>query len=79
MESSEVMWSLSGRARLPMQETAGPIPGLRRPPGRENGNPFQYSCWNNPMDRGTWWAAAHGVAVVGHDLATKPHHRHGEL
>ena len=31
------------------------------------------------MDRGAWWAAAHGVAVVGHDSATKPHHRPGEL
>ena len=37
----------------------------------ENGNPLQYSCLENPMDRGAWWATVHGVARVGHDLATK--------
>ena len=36
--------------------------------GREgNGTPLQYSCLENPMDRGTWWAEVHGVARVGHD------------
>ena len=30
--------------------------------GEGIGNPFQYSCWANPMDRGAWWAAVHGVA-----------------
>ena len=34
----------------------GSIPGLRRPPGDGNGNPLQYSCLQNPMDGGTWWA-----------------------
>ena len=38
------------------------IPGSGRSPGEENGNPFQYSCLGNPMDRGAWWAAAHMVA-----------------
>ena len=38
------------------------IPGLGRSPGKGNGNPFQYSCLGNPMDRGAWWAAIHGVA-----------------
>ena len=37
-----------------------------------NGNPLQYSCMGKPMDRGAWWAIVHGVARVGHDLATKP-------
>ena len=41
-------------------------------PGEGNGNPLQYSCLENPMDRGVWWAAVHGVARVGHDWATKP-------
>ena len=41
-------------------------------PGEGNGNPLQYSCLENPMDRGAWWATVHGVARVGHDLATKP-------
>ena len=35
---------------------AGSIPGLGRSLGKGNGNPFQYSCLENPMDRGTWWA-----------------------
>ena len=39
----------------------GSIPGLGRPPGEGNGNPLQYSCLENPMDRGGWWATVHGV------------------
>ena len=35
---------------------------LRRPPGGEHGSPLQYSCLENPMDRGTWQAPVHGVA-----------------
>ena len=35
---------------------AGSIPGSGRSPGGGNGNPFQYSCLGNPMDRGAWWA-----------------------
>ena len=49
----------------------GSIPGSRRSPGEGNGNPLQYSCLENPMDRGTWRATVHGVTRVGHDLATK--------
>ena len=48
------------------------IPGLGRCPGEGNGNPLQYPCLENPMDRGAWWATVHGVVRVGHDLATKP-------
>ena len=40
----------------------GSILGLERSPGGENGSPLQYSCWDNPMDRGAWWATVHGVA-----------------
>ena len=40
----------------------GSIPGLGRSPGEGNGNPLQYSCLKNPMDRGAWWATVHGVA-----------------
>ena len=47
------------------------IPGLGRFPGEGNGNPLQYSCLENPMARGAWQARVHGVARVGHDLATK--------
>jgi len=38
----------------------GLIPGLARSPGEENCNPIQYSCLENPMDRGAWWATVHG-------------------
>ena len=38
----------------------GAIPGLGRSPGRGNGNPLQYSCLNNPLDRRAWWVAVHG-------------------
>ena len=40
----------------------GSIPGLGRSPGEGNGNPLQYSCLENSMDRGAWWATVHGVA-----------------
>ena len=39
----------------------GSIPGLGRSPGVGNGNTLQYSCLENPMDRGAWWATVHGV------------------
>ena len=39
----------------------GSIPGLGRFPGGGNGNPLQYSCLENPMDRGAWRATVHGV------------------
>ena len=39
----------------------GSIPGLGRSPGGGHGNPLQYSCLENPMDRGPWWATVHGV------------------
>ena len=40
----------------------GLIPGSERSPGGGNGNPVQYSCLENPMDRGAWRATVHGVA-----------------
>ena len=39
----------------------GSIPGLRRCPGEGNGYTSQYSCLENLMDKGTWWAIVHGV------------------
>ena len=39
----------------------GSIPGSGRFPGIRNGNPLQYSCLDNSMDRGIWWARVHGV------------------
>ena len=43
-------------------EDLGSIPELGRSPGEGNGNPLQYLCLENLMDRGAWWAAVHGVA-----------------
>ena len=40
----------------------GVIPALGRSPGEGNGNSLQYSCLENPIDRGAWWATVHGVA-----------------
>ena len=40
----------------------GSTPGLGRALGEGNGNPLQYSCLGNPVNRGAWWAAVHGVA-----------------
>ena len=45
----------------------GLIPGSGRPPAVWNGYPVQYSCLENPMDRGAWWVTVHGATVVGHD------------
>ena len=48
------------------------IPGSGRFPGEGNGNPLQYSCLENPTDRGGWWATVHGGhKEVRHDLETK--------
>ena len=49
----------------------GFIPGLGKSPGEENGTSFQYSCLENPVDKAPWRATVHGVARVGHNLATK--------
>ena len=40
----------------------GSIPGSGRSPGKGNGNPLQYSCLENSIDRGAWWATVHEVA-----------------
>ena len=47
--------NLSANAR-----DAGLIPGSGRSPGEGDGNPLQYSCLGNSMDRGAWWAIVHG-------------------
>ena len=45
----------------------GLIPESGGSPGGGNGNPFQYSCLENPMDRGAWWATGHGTQRVRRD------------
>ena len=51
---------------------SGSIPGLGRSPEIGNGNPLQYSCLGNPMDKGAWWVTVHRVTRVGHNIVTKP-------
>ena len=55
----------AGDARDP-----GSIPGWGGSPGEGNSNPLQYSCLENPMDRGTWWATVHGVTKSQTRLGT---------
>ena len=68
--SSDVFWDSQvaqwWRIHLPVQEMRcrrpGFDPGLGRSPGGGHGNPLQYSCLKNPMDRGAWRTTVHGVA-----------------
>ena len=55
-------WWLNGKESACNAGDLGSVPGLGRSPGEENGNPLQYSCLGNPMDRGDWWPTVHGVA-----------------
>ena len=54
-------------------------PGSGRSPGEGNGYPLQYSCLENPKDRGACQAIVHGVTRVRHDLATKPPPRYSVI
>ena len=61
---SESQWSpggSDGKASARSVGNSGSIPGSGRSPGEGNGNPLQYSCLENSMDGGAWWAAVHGV------------------
>ena len=66
-----ILWWLSRKESI-CNADVGLILGSGRYSKGEHGNPLQYSCQENSMDRGTWWATVTGVAKVGHDLATKP-------
>ena len=52
---------LSGKQFAYSAGDLGSIPGSGRSPGEGNGNPLQYSCLENPMDKGAWQATVHGV------------------
>ena len=45
------------------------IPGLGRSPGEKNSYPLQYSCLENPMDKGAWWVAGHGTVKTQTQLS----------
>ena len=45
-------------------EDLGSVPELGRSPGEGHGDPLQYSCLKNPIDRGAWWATVHGVVEL---------------
>ena len=51
----------------------GSIPGSGRSPGEGYGNPLQYSCLVNPMDRGVWWASVRGVTQSQTRLSNLAH------
>ena len=55
-------------------EDLGLTPGSGRSPEEGNGNPLQYSCLENPVDRRAWRATVHGVTRIRHNLATKHYH-----
>ena len=55
-------WWLSGEEYACQVGDEGWIPGSGKSSGEGNVNPLQYSCLENPMDRGAWWATVHGVA-----------------
>ena len=57
----------------------GLLPGSGRSPGGGHGNPLQYSCLENPIDRGAWWATVHGVLksqTCQKQLSTNAHTKH---
>ena len=56
-----------GTVRAEDLRDTGLIPGSERSPGERNGNPLQYSCLENPTDRGAWWDAIHGLQRVRYD------------
>ena len=58
-EYPDILTSIANEGDL---RDPGWIPGWEISPGGGHGNPFEYSCLENPMDRGAWWAAVHGVA-----------------
>ena len=64
-------WWFSGKEFTCSAGDLHSISGLGRSPGEGNGNPLQYSCLENPMDRGASQATVHGVARVRHDLVTQ--------
>ena len=72
-------WGLSGKKSACNAGAAGDvgsIPGLGRYPGKGKGNPLQYSCLEDPMERGAWWATVHRIAKTWTRLKRLGMHTH---
>ena len=63
-----LLWWLSGKESVGSGGDVSSTLGLGRSPSERNGNTHQYSCLENPMDRGAWWAIVHGVTRVIYGL-----------
>ena len=70
-----ILWGFpgahSGKESACQAGDGSSIPGLGRSSGEGNGNPLQYSCLGNPMDRGAWWATVHVFAKSRTRLSNK--------
>ena len=66
--ASQVALVVMNHLPIPEMSDASSAPGLGRSPGEEQGNPLQYSCLENPTDRGAWQAAVHRDAKSGTQL-----------
>ena len=73
-ESSGFPGGASGKEPTSNVGDLGSIPGLGRSPGGGYGNPLQYCCLENPMDRGAWWARVHGVTKNRTRLSDEAQH-----
>ena len=72
MNSYDFPGGLDGKASAYNAGDPGSIPGSGRSPVEGNGNPLQYSCLENPMDGGAWWATVHGVTKSPTQLSDFP-------
>ena len=79
----ELPWWLSDKESICLYRrwrNMSHIPGSGRSLGEENGKPLQYTCWENPMDRGAWRATVHGVSKSKIWLSThSPPHTHTHI
>ena len=73
IRSSDFPDGSDGKASAYNVGDLGSSPGSGRSPGEGNGTPLQYSCLENPMDGGAWWAAVHGVAKSRARLSNVTH------
>ena len=62
LQCNGLPWWRSGKESACNARVTGSIPGSEDPTEKEVANPLQYSYLGNPMDRGAWWAAVHGIA-----------------